>query len=119
MSIIARMKSFREMKITGPEGNQVEFEDLPEDIRAFLDAVGPPDKVHERLRMRQETSMRLDAMSESLTKEHPDQWAALHGEDLVFAESHSELLLKCDESGFDMDLTATRLLRTQKVVWVL
>jgi len=107
------------MKITDHSGNTVEFEDLPEDIRAFLDAAGSPDRIRQRFQTGRETSLRLEAMSESLTKKYPNQWVALCGEEWVTAETFTGLLRKCDEKGFDRDLMATKLLRTQKVVRVL
>ena len=58
-------------------------------------------------------------MFEALTKKHQGEWVALHGDDLIFAESLPELVQKCDEHGFDRDLMATRWLTTEKVVRVL
>ncbi|MYE41809.1 MAG: hypothetical protein F4X27_16535 [Chloroflexi bacterium] len=95
------------------------FEDLPEDIRLLLDSVTSPEEILERLQVRRDTFIRLSDMREDLTKEHPNKWAALHADDLVVAESLTELLEKCDERGYDRDSIATRFLTTEERVRVL
>ena len=95
-----------------------EYQGLPDDIRQTMEKFGTPDEINRRMEDFSCATDKLFAMSEELSKQHPNQWAALSGDELVIAESISALIRKCDEGGVERRGMARRFLSTEKRITV-
>ena len=95
-----------------------EYKDLPEDVQRVMEAFGTRDEINWRMEAFARATDRLFAMSGELVKQHPNQWAALSGDELVIAESIPELIRKCDEGGVERRGMARRFLSTEKRITV-
>ena len=86
--MIGKMTTSRE-----PIGAEGETPGLLEELRAF----------------KRHVSM-LEAEKARLVKEHPEQWAALHDGNFIFADSLEEVLKSVDERGYPRPETAIQFL---------
>ena len=76
-----------------------------------------PDAIRESMRKFSESVESVDEIERA--GEHIGEWVAAYGGDVVFAETHDELIRKVDHAGFVRADTETRFMEDGSTVLIL